>query len=345
MGIAGIRRLLGFYVVRLLVMEPLVSVIVPVYNVEAYLPHCLRAISEQTYRNLEIILVDDGSTDGSGDLCDDFASKDPRGRVIHQRNAGLWAARNAGHDAANGDVLFFPDADDYFNRDMIRLLIEAINRGGGYDLAMCRIKKTEGYDEDVSVPSGVNCREMDRDELFFNLFHEEAEDSVAVFMWNKLFRRRLIEGLRSNDYARSQDKDYMIRLFPRVEKAALIENGLYYWVQRPDSMTHSRKSWRIFHECRARMCYRDYMEMPDAARKYAHYLLEELYTRMLFWRDESRETGRGDDVSSECRRIVKDTRSAFWRCREIPLWKRIACMVLAHHPGLTRIFIRCSGNR
>lgn len=326
-------------------MEPLVSVIVPVYNVEAYLPHCLRAVSEQTYKSLEIILVDDGSTDGSGALCDGFAADDPRARVIHQENRGLWAARNAGHDAATGEFLFFPDADDYFNRDTIRLLVEAINSGNRYDLALCRIKKTEKYDEDVSAPSEVACKEMDRDELFFNLFHEAAEDSVSVYMWNKLFRSSLIEGFRSNDYARSQDKDYMIRLFPGVDKAILVENSLYYWVQRPDSLTHSKESWCIFHECRAMMCYRDFLEMPDSVRKYRHYLLEELYTRMLFWRSGFRETTGGVDVSSECHRMVKDTRKAFWQCREIPLWKRLACIVLVYNPGLTRVLIKCSGNQ
>ena len=81
-------------------IQPLVSVIVPVYNVEGYLPRCLSAISEQTYHNLEIILVDDGSTDGSGAICDEFAGNDSRARVIHQPNTGLWAARNAGHDVA-----------------------------------------------------------------------------------------------------------------------------------------------------------------------------------------------------------------------------------------------------
>lgn len=326
-------------------MEPLVSIIVPVYNVEAYLPHCLRAITEQTYRNLEIILVDDGSTDGSGEMCDEFVAKDYRARVIHQENKGLWAARNAGHDAATGEFLFFPDADDYFNRDTIRLLVEAINSGNRYDLALCRIKKTDKCDEDVSAPFNVACKEMDRDELFFNLFHEEAQDSVSVYMWNKLFRSSLIEGFRSRKYARSQDKDYMIRLFPRVDKAIIIENSLYYWVQRPDSMTHSKESWRIFHECRARMCYRDFMEMPDSARKYSHYLLEELYTRMLFWRDGSRGTPSCDEVFSDCHMILKDTRKAFWQCREIPLWKRIACIALAYNPGLTRALIKCSGNQ
>ena len=95
----------------------LVSVIVPVYNIEDYLPRCLACIEMQTYRNLEIILVDDGSTDGSGRICDEFAAKDSRVRVIHHpENIGLWAARNTGQDAATGDYLWFPDGADYSSR-------------------------------------------------------------------------------------------------------------------------------------------------------------------------------------------------------------------------------------
>ncbi len=112
------------------IMEELVSVIVPVYNIEAYLPHCLECIEAQTYKNLEIVLVDDGSTDGSGRICDEFAAKDPRARVIHQPNTGCWAASNAGQDAATGEYLWFPDGDDYFHKDIIRLMYEAINTVG-----------------------------------------------------------------------------------------------------------------------------------------------------------------------------------------------------------------------
>ena len=134
-------------------MDPLISVIVPVYNVEEYLPRCLRAISEQTYRNLEIILVDDGSTDGSGAICDEFAENDSRVKVIHQPNTGLWAARNTGHGAANGEFLFFPDADDYFSRDLVSLLYKAINSGNGYNLAICRMKMTSISTPLEEIPS------------------------------------------------------------------------------------------------------------------------------------------------------------------------------------------------
>ena len=90
----------------------MISVIVPIYNVEAYLPQCLDSIVSQTYKDLEIILVDDGSTDGSGRICDEFADKDVRIRVIHQNNSGLPGARNSGLKVAKGDYIIMPDGDD-----------------------------------------------------------------------------------------------------------------------------------------------------------------------------------------------------------------------------------------
>ena len=116
----------------------LISLVVSVHNIEDRLPKCLESISSQTYRHLEIILIDDGSTDGSGRICDEFASTDSRARVIHQQNRGLWAVRNRGLLESEGEYLIFPDGDDYFHKDYIRLMYESINDGGEtYPVANC----------------------------------------------------------------------------------------------------------------------------------------------------------------------------------------------------------------
>ena len=104
-------------------MEELISVIVPVYNIEGYLPRCLETIAAQSYQNLEIILVDDGSTDSSGQICDSFAEKDCRTIVIHQQNQGLWAARNTGQKIAKGDYLMFADGDDYMHLETLKIMM------------------------------------------------------------------------------------------------------------------------------------------------------------------------------------------------------------------------------
>lgn len=323
--------------------DPLVSVIVPVYNVEAYLPFCLRAISEQTYQTLEIILVDDGSTDRSGEICEAFAASDSRARVIHQPNTGLWAARNTGHKAAHGDYLFFPDADDYFCKDLVWELLNAI-REGGYGLALCKVKSTDCYNESVSFSTPVKIRKLEQEDLFHNLFKGTGEDAYSVYMWNKLFRRDVIKDLQSNDYQRSQDKDYMIRLLPSIHNAAYIENRFYYWVQRPDSLTHSPESLYLFHQCRTLMCYENFKSLPKNGKRYAHYLLEELYTRMLFWRNQSWGRQNQDAIFKKCSCIIADTWNDYLNCREIPLWKRALCLVLAYNPVFTRVLMKISKN-
>ena len=204
-------------------MPELISVIIPVYNAEAYLPRCLEAVSAQTYDNLEIILIDDGATDGSPRICADFAARDGRARVIRQENQGLWAARNTGQDAAKGDFLFFPDSDDYFHRDLLRLLYEAINSGPGYDLAIVGRKITWSADEDTTSPITPIIIEWSQQRLIETLLAETG-DACCVYMWNKLFRRSLIDNLRTRRYLRSQDLDFNLRTFLRLDKAIVIEN-------------------------------------------------------------------------------------------------------------------------
>lgn len=108
-----------------------ISIIVPVYNVERYIERCVESICQQTYTNTEIILVDDGSTDSSGKICDEIAVKDPRIRVIHQQNSGLSAARNAGLAVAKGEYIAFVDSDDYIAQEMYSVMIENMEK---YDL-------------------------------------------------------------------------------------------------------------------------------------------------------------------------------------------------------------------
>lgn len=328
-------------------MDELISVIVPVYNIENYLPRCLLAIEEQTYRNLEIILVDDGSTDRSGILCDEFAAKESRARVIHQPNTGIWAARNAGHDAAHGEYLFFPDGDDYFHRDILRILHEAINSGKGYDLSICQRKKTTISDEDVSSPLVIHKKVVSQEDLFQSLFTKYRGSLGPFFaqgVWNKLFRRKLIENHRNKPYPIAQDIDFLLRLYPVVKEAILVDNDLYYWVQHSESITHSSSFPLLRSMCHVRMNYQNYQSLPDDGRRFGHFLLENLYTELVFWIGRTWKSTTFALVSAESRIIIHQTQKAYLFCREIPLWKRVACLSLVRHPHLAHWLIRVSGN-
>ena len=324
-------------------MDELISVIVPVYNVEKFLPRCLQAISEQTYRNLEIIFVDDGSTDRSGTLCDEFAAKDSRARVIHQPNAGLWAARNAGLDLAQGAYLFIPDGDDYFHRDILRILHEAINFGRGYDLAICHKQKTEIPDEDTSSSIPIQLIEVTRDSLFLGLF---SKDNPIIWkhyshnVWNKLYRRRLIDNLRFKPFVVAQDREFLIRLYLTVKEAILVDYFLYFWVQHPESIMHSPSYLLRRSMCHVKMDYEDYpLFIGEEFRQYKNLLLEDLYNHTLIWRELAWFTPARKDVCKECKTIMNHTWKEFYSCNNISFRKKAVTLLLSRFSRLAHCLI------
>ena len=315
-------------------MEELVSVIVPVYNIEDYLPRCLACLEMQTYKNLEIILVDDGSTDGSGKICDEYAAKDPRARVIHHtENRGLWAARNTGQDAAHGEYIWMPDGDDYFHKDIIKVMHEAINKDGEkYDAVLVGVSITDSYDGDTtSLVNDFGTKILTRDELIVNLFRFHFFEGV---MWNKLYRRSLINDLRSNDYQRTQDWDFCFRVYMRLHNAIVLENIMYYWYQHPKSLMHSPDYHDIHMKCKIQMLYNNYMELPVECKQYGKYLLYSLYKMMMSYNEELYGSEMWPEMVRNHRLINRDTWWAYLTCREILFTERIMRLFMTCFPGI-----------
>ena len=154
---------------------PLISVVVPVYRVEAYLDHCIQSIVEQTYSNLEILLVDDGSPDKSGEICDRWAQRDSRIRVIHKQNAGAGAARNTALDAASGALIAFVDSDDYLHPNMFSHLYSLMR--DGVDIAECEIGVTEN--DDLSMDDGAGA----------NILICDTEEALRLHIQDEVFRQ------------------------------------------------------------------------------------------------------------------------------------------------------------
>lgn len=172
-------------------MKEKISVIVPVYNVEKYIEECISSIMRQTFDNLEIILVDDGSTDNSGKICDELAKKDLRINVIHQSNQGLSAARNTGLKHAMGDYISFIDSDDYIHIDMLNKLYEAIINSDS-DLAICNYKYVYMQDfvgKHVDYQSPMHNEILTREEAIGKLF--EATPWFYITATNKLYKRKI----------------------------------------------------------------------------------------------------------------------------------------------------------
>lgn len=207
----------------------LVSVIVPVYKVEPYLRTCLDSIAAQTYQTLEVILVDDGSPDRCGEICDAYAEKDCRFFVIHQPNGGLSAARNAGVKAAKGKWICFVDSDDAVHPDYVLALYEACRKTGS-DLAICRHctqineMKSEIPDMSVYTPYEIS-RELNR----------EGDNFLAV-AWNKLYAAYLVKETPFPEGRVHEDEAVAHRLLWNCKKCVVIEKKLYFYRQRESSI-------------------------------------------------------------------------------------------------------------
>ena len=215
---------------------PLLSIIVPVYKVENYLPKCIDSILAQTFTDFELILVDDGSPDDCPALCDAAAEKDARVRVIHQKNGGLSAARNAGLDAARGAWIGFVDSDDYIAPEMYEVLYQAVQSTGA-DLALCDYAEVD--------EAGTPCPQMhvslSGGELTGQELLKRASGLMVQLAWNKLYRRSLLmnAGLWFTREVYNEDQLFNVRYF-RLAKAytALADPG-YYYIQNPQSLLHT----------------------------------------------------------------------------------------------------------
>ncbi len=219
--------------------SPLISVVIPVYKVEAYLDRCVESVIGQSYRNLEIILVDDGSPDRCGEMCDAWAQKDARIRVLHQVNAGLGAARNRGTEAATGDYVSYVDSDDYLSPDAIELLLRLL-REQNADIACggcCSVAREEqavfdrSGEERVRVFTGEEaCMTLQGWELYMPM----------VTAWGKLFPRALLLEEPFTEGRLHEDESTTFRLYFRCRHVALSSRAVYAYYQNPDSIMHSR---------------------------------------------------------------------------------------------------------
>ncbi len=300
--------------------EGLISVIVPVYNIEAYLPRCLECIKAQTYSNLEIILVDDGSTDGSGRLCDEFAKKDTRAKVIHQENKGLWAARNIGQASATGDYLWFPDGDDYFHKQMLQIMVEAINRsnskGEKNDLVIVGHSETWQLDEDCSTDVKPDIAEISCDEVFAALVRPK-EHFTGRNIWNKLCRKSFVGDIQTGNYRYAQDCDFSIKLYKKRPRIALVNNELYWFVQRSGSATHSEGYALYSSECLSKIAYDNLTDKGAVDSRSKRYLLEFLYINMTYWLDFAQKTDHVQPARKDCRRMIRRTWVSYLSCSGI----------------------------
>jgi len=234
---------------------PKISIIVPVYQVEAYLRKCLDSIVNQTYRNLQIILVDDGSPDNCGEICDTYAAGDRRIQVIHQKNGGVSAARNAGLALANGDYIGWVDSDDWIELDMYEYLLKNAQNYDA-DIAVCGHYKV--YKRQKVSRGWKSILELDKKQGLKLLLEN---DTLQNYCCDKLFRAKLWEGIVFPEGRTYEDIAVMHRLFERAEQIICLPEAKYNYFQRPGSIvTDQSMQNRLNHYRAARERYGELAE-------------------------------------------------------------------------------------
>ena len=267
----------------------MISVIVPIYNVEPYLEEAVESLIHQTYTDLEIILVDDGSTDGSGEICDRYQKKDRRIKVIHQENKGLSAARNAGIDNCKGEMIAFLDSDDAFCKDMLQRMSDAMLKSGA-DIAECnyalyrgaqhmdpqKIWKKEKFISPKVKRTGLYQK---RDALLMKL-----DGKIAPNAWNKLYNRKVWNSLRFREGQNYEDLDIILPLLGEAESVYILDELLVMHRIGPGSITATH-TFENIRDCD--LAYRHYFEYVQSHspeyfdEKHQSLVLTSRYTSLL----------------------------------------------------------------
>lgn len=260
-----------------------ISIIVPVYNVEKYISRCIESIINQSFSSFELILVDDGSPDSCGEICDYYAKKDSRIKVIHKQNEGLSSARNSGIEVAKGEYIAFVDSDDYIHRDMYKNLYDAAIKNKS-DIVVCDYKKVyDSYEIDENIKlKPYESKNMTNIEALNKLY--ESDKGIYIVAWNKLYKKTIFNELRYNNGRIHEDEFIIHKLLYNSKVITYINLELYYYFQRPDSIMGQKglkSKIDIITAFKERMEFMYINNLHDLTKKsakvYAYYFFEIYY--------------------------------------------------------------------
>jgi glycosyltransferase involved in cell wall biosynthesis len=223
-------------------MNAKISIIVPIYKVEPYVRNCVESILSQSYTNIELILVDDGSPDKSGSICDEYAKKDNRIKVIHKENGGLSSARNAGLDVATGDLIGFVDGDDFIDKDMYETLYKFLIENNA-DVVECSFKIVKGSNSQTLETDKINDGRIESGDNIFAL-KKLLEHPIRNVAWNKLYKKEIFDDLRY-PYKLYEDGFLAYKIFYQLKKYVYVALDKYNYVQREDSIMGKQKIYTL----------------------------------------------------------------------------------------------------
>lgn len=214
--------------------KALISIIIPVYKVEKYLEKCIQSVINQTYENLQIILVDDGSPDNCGKICDEYAKKDHRIEVIHKSNGGLSDARNKGLEIAKGEYIGFVDSDDYIEADMYEVLYNLLKQYNA-DVSICNFYTVS--QEKIAIKNADNgIKEYNRIEILKEIL---LDNNIQSYAWNKLYKKELFDEIKYPVGKKYEDIGTTFYLLEKCNKVVVTGKPEYYYINRQDSIVNN----------------------------------------------------------------------------------------------------------
>lgn len=295
----------------------MISVIVPVYNVENYLGGCVDSILNSTYTDFELILVDDGSSDRSGAICDEYQGRDQRIAVIHQPNAGVSAARNVGLKASRGEFITFMDSDDMVHPRLLEVLWGAIT-SGDYDMSMVMHRKGKTSDLIKCLNAdidnlGSSKPELLTQQIFINRLFTSDPHSNYAGPCSKLYRRGLIF-TQENTFLEfkpihAEDTEWLIRVVLRMKQAVLKPLELYYYVMREDSLTHAQTEQGMNPVILGRLqTVQSFLNLfTKDMPQFRALCLNDLYKRLRLYSYLARGTSYEEETHLQCEKIYQET--------------------------------------
>jgi glycosyltransferase involved in cell wall biosynthesis len=309
----------------------MVSIIVPVYNVEKYLKRCVESLICQTYKNVEIILVDDGSTDNSSSICDFYAQMDARIKVIHKSNGGLSDARNAGIEVAKGEYLSFVDSDDYVSPDFIMLLLKACEEYNA-DIAQCRCISVDGDEGYTPFRESYPVSCLSGFDMIKRIYTDNGVETIVI--WSKLYRRHLYDNIRFPKGKLHEDEFTDYKLFDKSNVVCLVDAELYFYRNNPNSIVRSKyKPGRlaIFAALSERMEYfaeRGYDELVSQT-KYAYVKQLKIHTTAIRTTPELSE--KKNELKNQLKemfpQVLKDMNISFADKKELFIFVRLPFLI------------------
>ena len=320
-------------------MNDLVSVIINVYNCKEYLPTSLESVRQQTYKNLEVILVDDASTDGSGEFCDEFCKQDERFRVIHhEKNTGVSGPRNTGLKNAHGEYIYFMDSDDYIHVEMIERLYNAIQETG-IGLAACDYSRTSSLINDIHhTISNYKCELIPTEKVIFEMLSRVELKWCVV--WNKLYKKELIEGLFLKNAFSIEDQNYNIQIYQSIENIVFVPVPMYWYYSNPNSEQRNKSLYpkKFYFNTLYRFEMLDLILSGKNKNKYRAWLIGYGYLQMLQRRDIEKGTFYETDFKKLSADILKKTKWEFFFMKHFPLKKKLRFFINWYFPSLYKTY-------